>query len=49
MILHGIVIITKKFEVLDFAGLCWPSLAFVAFEDFFKSKKQAFLIKIKHN
>ena len=28
MILHWIVIITKKFKVLDFAGLCWPSLAF---------------------
>jgi hypothetical protein len=35
------VIITKKFEGLDFAGLCWPSLAFlafVAFDDFFKAK-----------
>ena len=41
MILHWIVIITKKFEVLDFAGLCWPSLAFLAFvalDDFFKQK-----------
>jgi hypothetical protein len=35
------VIITKKFEVLDFTGLCWPSLAFLAFvalDDFFKQK-----------
>jgi hypothetical protein len=32
------VIITKKFEVLDFAGLCWPSLAFVTLDDFFKQK-----------
>jgi hypothetical protein len=35
------VIITKKFEVLDFAGLCWPSLAFLAFvalDEFFKQK-----------
>ena len=31
MILHWIVMITKKFEVLNFAGLCWPSLAFLAF------------------
>ena len=31
----------KKFEVLDFAGLCWPSLAFLAFvalDNFFKQK-----------
>ena len=36
-----IVIITNKFEVLDFAGLCWPSLAFLAFvalDNFFKQK-----------
>ena len=36
-----IVTITKKFEVLDFAGLCWPSLAvlaFTAFDDFLKQK-----------
>jgi hypothetical protein len=29
----------KKFVVLDFAGLCWPSLAFLAFvalDNFFK-------------
>jgi hypothetical protein len=35
------VIIIKKFEVLDFAGLCWPSLAFLAFvalDDFLKQK-----------
>ena len=41
MILHWIVIITKKFEGLDFTGLCWPSLAFLAFvalENFFKAK-----------
>jgi hypothetical protein len=33
--------ISKNFEVLDFAGLCWPSLAFLAFvalEEFFKQK-----------
>jgi hypothetical protein len=36
--------ISKIFEVLDFAGLCLPSLAFVAFvafvalDDFFKQK-----------
>jgi hypothetical protein len=39
------VIITNKFEVLDFAGLCWPSLAFVALDDFFK-QKLAFADKI---
>jgi hypothetical protein len=35
------VIITKKFEFLGYAGLCWPSLAFLAFlalDDFFKQK-----------
>jgi hypothetical protein len=35
------VIITKKFEVLDFTGLCWPSLAFLAFvalDNFLKQK-----------
>jgi hypothetical protein len=35
------VIITKKFEILDFAGLCWPSLAFLAFvalDEFLKPK-----------
>jgi hypothetical protein len=35
------MIITKKFEVLDIAGLCWPSLAFLAFvalDNFFKQK-----------
>ena len=48
MILHWIVIITNKFEVLDFAGLCWPSLAFLAFvalDDFLK-QKLAFADKI---
>jgi hypothetical protein len=30
---------------LDFAGLCWPSLAFVALDDFFK-QKLAFADKI---
>jgi hypothetical protein len=33
--------ISKIFEVLDFAGLCWPSLAFLAFvalDEFFKQK-----------
>jgi hypothetical protein len=45
------VIITKNFEVLGYAGLCWPSLAFLAFMalDDFLSKKWPFLIKIKHN
>ena len=41
MILHWIVIIPKKFKFLDFAGLCWPSLAFLAFvalDNFFKQK-----------
>ena len=41
MILHWLVIITYKFEVLGYAGLCWPSLAFlafVAFDDFLKQK-----------
>jgi hypothetical protein len=32
------VIKTKKFEVLGYAGLCWPSLAFVALDDLFKQK-----------
>ena len=32
------MIITKKFEVLDFAGLCWPLLAFMALDDFLKQK-----------
>jgi hypothetical protein len=43
------VIITNKFEFLDFAGLCWPSLAFLAFvalDDFFK-QKLAFADNIK--
>jgi hypothetical protein len=42
------VIITNKFEVLDFAGLFWPSLAFLAFvalDDFLK-QKLAFADKI---
>jgi len=33
--------ISKNFEVLDFVGLCWPSLAFLAFvalDEFFKQK-----------
>ena len=47
-ILHWIVIITEKFEVFDFAGLCWPSLAFVALDEFSK-QKLAFADKIKHN
>ena len=41
MIFHWIVIITKKFEVLGYDGLCWSSLAFldfVALNDFFKQK-----------
>ena len=41
MILHWILIIAKKFEVLDFAGLSWPwlaLLAFVALDNFFKQK-----------
>ena len=41
MILHWIVIKTKNFEVLGYASLCWPSLAFLAFmalDDFFKQK-----------
>jgi hypothetical protein len=45
------VIITNKFEVYDFAGLCCPSLAFLAFvalDDFFK-QKLALLIESKHN
>jgi hypothetical protein len=35
------VIITKQFEVMGYAGLCWHSLAFLAFMalgDFFKQK-----------
>ena len=35
------MIITKKFEVLGYAGLCWPSMAFLAFvalDDFLKQK-----------
>jgi hypothetical protein len=38
MILHWIVIITNQFEVLDFAGLHWPLLAFLAWDDFLKQK-----------
>jgi hypothetical protein len=34
--------ISKSFEVLDFAGLCWPSLAFVALDEFFKQKRAFF-------
>ena len=47
--LHWIVIITKKFEVLGYAGLCWPSMAFLAFvalDDFLK-QKLAFADKIE--
>jgi hypothetical protein len=43
------VIITYKFEVLGYAGLCWPSLAFLAFvalDDFLK-QKLAFVDKIQ--
>ena len=43
------MIITKKFEVLGYAGLCWPSLAFLAFvalDDFLK-QKLAFVDKIQ--
>jgi hypothetical protein len=38
------VIITKKFEVLGYAGLCWSSLAFLAFMalDDFLEQKMAF-------
>jgi hypothetical protein len=51
------VIITKKFEVLGSAGLCWPSLAFLAFFGLFcllalgefLSKNLPLLIEIKHN
>jgi hypothetical protein len=39
------VIITNKFEVLNFAGLFWPSLAFLALDYFFK-QKLAFADKI---
>jgi hypothetical protein len=41
------VIITKNFEVSDFAGLCWPSLAFSAFValDIFLKQKLAFADK----
>ena len=28
----------KEIEVLDFAGLCWPSLAFLALDNFLKQK-----------
>jgi hypothetical protein len=37
----------KKFEVLDFVGLCWLSLVFVAFAALDKSfkQKQAFVDK----
>ena len=37
--------ISKTFDVLDFAGLCWPSLAFLAFvalDEFFKAKTGLF-------
>ena len=45
MILQWILMISKTFEVLDFAGLCWPSLAFLAFvalDEFFKAKTGLF-------
>ena len=32
------MIITYKFEVLGYAGLHWPSLAFLALDDFLKQK-----------
>jgi hypothetical protein len=41
--------ITKKFEVLGYAGLFWPSLVFVAFDDFLKQKLALMLIEIKHH
>ena len=49
MILHWLVIITYKFEVLGYAGLCWPSLAFLAFValDIFLKQKLAFVDKIQ--
>ena len=40
-----------KFKVLDFAGLCWPSLAFYGLCGLacFLRKNWPLLIKIKHN
>ena len=45
MILHWIVIIINKFEVLDYAGLCWPLWPWMIFFN----KNWPFLMKIKHN
>ena len=28
----------ENLKFLDFAGLCWPSLAFLALDNFFKQK-----------
>ena len=40
MIIQWILMISKKFEVMDFAGLFWPSLAFLAFVALDKKFKQ---------
>ena len=34
-----------SFEVLDFAGLCWPSLAFAALDKLLKQKLAFFVLK----
>ena len=41
----------ENLKFLDFAGLCWPSLAFLAFValDNFLKQKLAFADKIKQN
>ena len=44
--------ITKKFEVLDFASLCWLSLtflAFVALDKFFEQKLASVDENLMHN
>ena len=48
--------ISKSFEVLDLADLCWTSLAFVALDQFLKQKlafvdlcKNLFLNKIQQS
>ena len=38
MIIHWILIISKALEVLDFAGICWPSSASVALDIFLKQQ-----------
>jgi len=38
MILHGILIKSMIFEGLAFDGLFWPSLAFLALDEFLKQK-----------